>query len=307
MRIIDSKVELISEKDPLKKIEIAGRTCYRSELVITDGSAEKFFNRLVVNHHYAMFEHAFFVFRVPYAVYMAARAYKHLNATEAENVGGDAKRWLVSGNLRAIKESGFDALTGAFQDNIALLLYCKPDYRRWKGTGGTATTPVDFEALPDKTPEEIAAHRYTTMRFTTDRGVSHELVRHRLFSFAQESTRYCNYTKAQFSCMQFIKPAGYDYWNTDMQEFTRLAFEDAEKYYNRLIACGASAQQARAVLPNGLKTEVIVTGNDAEWQHFFNLRSRGTTGAPHPDMKIVADQALALYQEIYPDCAKSAS
>ena len=135
------------------------------------------------------------------------------------------------------------------------------------------------------------------MRFTTDRGVSHELVRHRPFSFAQESTRYVNYSKEQFGGgdIKFIKPAGFDDWTLDMKQHFEMALREAEMVYNRLIADGATPQQARAVLPNAVKTEIVVTGNDAEWQHFFNLRSKGITGAPHPDMKIVADMALDLY------------
>ena len=77
------------------------------------------------------------------------------------------------------------------------------------------------------------------------------------------------------------------------------AFKKAEREYNRLISYGRTPQEARTVLPNGLKTEIVVTGNDKEWKHFFNLRSKGTTGKPHPDMKKVADMALELYEKEY--------
>jgi thymidylate synthase (FAD) len=136
------------------------------------------------------------------------------------------------------------------------------------------------------------------MRFITDRAVANEMVRHRLFGFAQESTRYVNYSKAQFGSgnIKFTKPAGYDEWSADDRQFFEDGLTEAENRYNGMIARGFTPQQARAMLPSSTKTEIIVTGNDAEWQHFFNLRSKGTTGAPHPDMKVVADMAFALYE-----------
>ena len=161
--------------------------------------------------------------------------------------------------------------------------------------------PIDFESLEDKTDEEILNHRYTTMRFITDRGVTHELVRHRLFSFGQESTRYVNYSSDNHGGgdIKFIKPSDWDNWDDASKKSVTDAFKKSEREYNKLISYGRTPQEARTVLPNGLKTEIVVTGNDKEWKHFFNLRSKGTTGKPHPDMKKVADIAFNLYKEKY--------
>lgn len=303
MRIIEPTVEIIKEDNPFKKIEMAGRTCYKSEKAITDDSAIAFYERLAARQHTAMLEHATFVFRTGLLVYEAARQCEYLHATHEKvetKIGGKADRFLVSGNLRAINESGIYALIeclrreGPGEGKLAYLEAKEP----FKDFVSETTHLVSLSDIENLTPDEISAHKYTTMRFVTDRGVTHELVRHRPFSFAQESTRYVTYTKEQFGGgdIRFIKPAGFDEWSMDMRQYFEMALREAEKMYNRLIEAGATAQQARAVLPNAVKTEIIVTGNDKEWQHFFNLRSKGTTGAPHPDMKIVADMALELYE-----------
>lgn len=312
MQLINPKVELIQEKDPFKKIELAGRTCYKSEDKITEDSAVRFYDALVKRGHTAMLEHATFLFLVPERVYCRATQCKYLNTT-SEIVGDVDGHFhflhLVSGNLRAINESGMQELIGClYRENSRLGYNIDAKYFETFDFNDDIKL-IDFSDIPkyahrDPKPEEIAAHKYTTMRFTCDRGVSHELVRHRPYSFAQESTRYVNYSKEQFGGgdIKFIKPAGYDSWHKNV----RNAFEDilweCEMKYNELTRPGLSGkapltpQQARALLPNALKTEVVVTGNDAEWQHFFDLRSRGKTGAPHPDMKVVADMALELYQ-----------
>ena len=143
--------------------------------------------------------------------------------------------------------------------------------------------------------EAMLEHASLTVRFIVDRGVSHELVRHRMASFAQESTRYCNYSKEKFGNeLTFIKPC---FWNEDSPEYAawKCACELAEVAYLRLLENGATPEQARCVLPNSLKTEVVMTANMREWRHFLKLRVIGTTGAPHPQMREVA---MPLLQEL---------
>lgn len=148
--------------------------------------------------------------------------------------------------------------------------------------------------------EAMLEHASMTVKFIVDRGVSHELVRHRLFSFAQESTRYCNYSKDKFGReITVIRPLWLqDDLATDLWE---TACENAEKSYFSLLDEGWSPQQARAVLPNSLKTEVVITGNMREWRHFFRLRAAGTTGAPHPQMAEVAVPLLKEVQAYMPE------
>lgn len=127
--------------------------------------------------------------------------------------------------------------------------------------------------------EAMLEHASFSVRFICDRGVSHELVRHRIASFAQESTRYCNYKGG----VTFIEPC---FWSKDSDEYAwwEEAMESAEQTYLHLINEGATPQEARSVLPNSVKTEIVVTMNLREWRHFFKLRACGTTGKPHPQM-----------------------
>lgn len=300
MLLIEPSVEIIEEKDPFKKIELAGRTCYKSESMITDESAIKFYNRLVDNKHTAMLEHATFVFEVDGATYLSAKSCHFLNCTQ-QHIGCAEStmrhRYLVSGNLRAINEYGNFQLCSALAKVDPRLDYSKMALNTRVYSTAKVVSLSDYS---DLTETEISAHRYTTMRFICDRGVTHELVRHRCFSFAQESTRYVNYSKLKdMYGIRFIRPAQFDSWSADSKEQLTNALSCAEMYYYNLINQGHTPDEARAVLPNALKTEIVVTGNDKEWQHFFNLRSKGTTGKPNPEMKKVADIALNLYNNHY--------
>ena len=149
--------------------------------------------------------------------------------------------------------------------------------------------------------EAMLEHASMTVKFIVDRGVSHELVRHRLASFAQESTRYCNYSKAKFGEeLTFIKPCFWDEYKTAYDVWKKVMYE-AELAYFDLLYRGATPQEARSVLPNSLKTEVIMTANMREWRHFFRLRAAGETGAPHPQMLEVAVPLLRTCREYMPE------
>lgn len=141
-------------------------------------------------------------------------------------------------------------------------------------------------------------HSMLSVKFIVDRGVSHELVRHRIASFAQESTRYCNYSKDKFGNeLTFIKPA----WIDDEAHPAALAWESAMRFaedkYFYLLDNGWSPQQARSVLPNSLKTEVVMTANYREWRNFFKLR---TAKAAHPQMREVTILLLKELQSKIP-------
>lgn len=167
-----------------------------------------------------------------------------------------------------------------------------------KITSGSAEKFV--KGLIEKGHTAMIEHVTITVKFVCDRGVSHELVRHRLASFAQESTRFCNYVDSRFeNSITVIKPC---FWDETQEEFDLWfrSMKSAEAAYIRLIHAGASPQEARSVLPNSLKTEVVVTMNIREWRHFFNLRAIGTTGAPHPQMRQVARMAFDMFKENWP-------
>lgn len=133
--------------------------------------------------------------------------------------------------------------------------------------------------------ESVIEHEKISVRIICDRGVSHEIVRHRIASYSQESTRYCNYYKDKFGkSLTLIKPV---FWEKESEEY-RLwlhAMQEIEEVYNKMIEKGVKPQEARSVLPNSLKTEIIVTMNLREWRHFFKLR---TSLKAHPQMREVA-------------------
>ena len=145
--------------------------------------------------------------------------------------------------------------------------------------------------------ESVIEHEKVTARIICDRGVTHEIVRHRIASYSQESTRYCNYGNDKFGNeLTFIKPC---FWKEDDPKYMtwKYAMKNAEQAYMDLIRLGATPQEARSVLPNSLKTEIVVTMNLREWRHFFKLR---TSPAAHPQIREVAIPMLERFKEIIP-------
>ena len=149
--------------------------------------------------------------------------------------------------------------------------------------------------------EAMLEHSSLSIRFICDRGVSHELVRHRIASFAQESTRYCNYSKDKFGNeLTFIRPF---FWDKDSFEYSRWleVCKMAEDEYCRLMSQpGCTPQEARSILPNSIKTEVVMTTNYREWRHFFKLRAARATGPAHPQMEQITRQLLEELKTLIP-------
>lgn len=150
----------------------------------------------------------------------------------------------------------------------------------------------------------VLEHASATLKFIVDRGVSHEIVRHRIASYSQESTRYCKYSDH----VMFVIPSWVDvlpgvyaardttkYNGSDRAWLTAMYY--AESFYKQLLEAGKSPQDARAVLPNSLKTELYMTANMREWRHFFELR---TSTKAHPMMRVVANEALSIMHKQVP-------
>lgn len=143
----------------------------------------------------------------------------------------------------------------------------------------------------------VIEHYNITVKFTTDRGVTHEIVRHRIASYAQESTRYCNYSKEKFGDeISVVKPVDIKEGTKEYEEWIR-AMMCAETFYMSLINTGCKAQTARSVLPTCAKTEIMVTMNLREWRHFIKLRS---SKASHPDIRVLAIDLLNQFKEKIP-------
>ncbi len=170
------------------------------------------------------------------------------------------------------------------------------------------SAPIFVQKILDRGHHAMIEHASASYRVICDRGVTHEIVRHRLFSYAQESTRYCNYKGG----VTFIIPCWFEgkedpsHWGDTAKCSWWDAMNVAEKSYLELLKKGWTPQQARSVLPNSLKTEIVVTGNLREWRHFFSLRctpknipeDKKINGiyygadAPHPQMQEVANMIL---------------
>ena len=309
MRIIKPSASYMEHNvTPYEFIERVGRTCYKSEDKITEGSAEKFVKSLINSNHWAMLEHE--------TVYIAMTKalMKDLLTLLVEKGENLAFFNITSDNLR-----GIHILSGSFRSFHDLF---DKDYDiypiRVLKYGLCSTYPLVFGEPEEVFPYSVLygyviysredfikrfcnekdilfKHLTHTVKFVCDRGVSHEMVRHRVASFAQESTRYCNYSRNKYGNeLTVILP--YFFYTEGLPYDLRFdswkeACEKAEEMYFELLASNSKPEQARTVLPHSIKTDLIVTATE-EWQHIVDLRLIGVTGAPHPQIKEV--MALAI-------------
>jgi thymidylate synthase (FAD) len=306
MKFIEPSYEILTEQNPFKKIESAGRTCYKSTAKEGD-TAEAFVERLSKRKHYAMLEFATFLFEVTDGtLYQSATMEKYLNTSVSDG------KMLVSGNLRALNECGVG------QKLLAKLVQLKPEWSAllYANPKQTPTQPVldtiipIFEDVKTLSIPSRLKHEYLTVRVITCRGVTHEIVRNRPFSFAQESTRYICYGK-DGEPMLFILPPwiegksrelmlsrefSYDcetgYLPTESLYYFLNSCVTSEFEYSSLLKLGWQPQQAREILPNAVKTEIVICGNLEQWKHFFYLRCDKPA---HPQMR---EWTIPLYNQL---------
>ena len=267
MKLINPSFEILEQGfgifDIFKHIELCGRTCYKSTDKITEASSEPFVDRMIDSKHYAMLEHGTVYLKKRILGFDDILLHKYLtNKYSKAFIINDVV--YITTNYRVITENSW---------NRDLKYLCNPtEYHE----------------------------KRITVKFVCNRQVSHEFVRHRVFSFAQESTRYCNYTKDKFDGqLTFIKPCWIneeyvpgEYKGSDQFIVLIEYLENVESTYNFMINSGWKPQQASTVLPNALKTELIMTGFVSDWKHFFDLRAIGTTGVPHPQAKELAEPLM---------------
>lgn len=285
MKLIKPSFEIWEQPSGLegvyKQIERVGRVCYKSEDKITEDSAKPFVDRMIKSGHGAMLEHGTVYLKVLNVIENSELIDKYKSnkysvvkeGTEVYNCHGD----MLYGSCKCITTNYRVLVENGWLDDLKYI--CKP---------------TKFH------------EKRITVHFVCDRGVSHEFVRHRVMSFAQESTRYCNYSKDKFGNeLTFIQPCWLDderlklygpyhtvIRDKSLESIFIASLNNAEKDYIDLIDLGWKPQEARAVLPNSLKTELVVTGFTSDWNHFFDLRARGTTGAPHPQAKELAEPLM---------------
>ena len=322
MKIIEPSVEIMrtgletETVTPEQFIERVGRTCYKSEDKITDDSAAKFVGNIIKRGHEAVVEHWSLIFKTDRDYYYRfvyewnyilhnCDKYKDehlrpfLRFTDYTAKDGE-ERYIVSGNMRAWRDfigayiQKFGHLARYLHGIVRSHPLFFPEYLVY-------TPEIFFNdilvpiSVNDLTDIERKVHQDVTVKFICDRGVSHEIVRHRVASFAQESTRYCNYSQAKFDHeITVVRPS----WCNKGNDRYKRWFEgclNAENGYFSLLDEGCTPQEARSVLPNSLKTEVVVTMNLEGWQHFFNLRC---SPAAHPDMQEVANMTRELFGQL---------
>jgi thymidylate synthase (FAD) len=300
MKLIEPKVELIKQENGLegiyKQIERVGRTCYKSEDKITENSAKPFVDRMINSKHYAMLEHGTVYLMIPVT---------YSTIYEGDNyAGGTRVDWSLGSGERYInnKYSSYTIIHHNPNDiypNIPTGYNFKGGIHKQYVTTNLRVL-VENDWLDDLKyicdPVEHHVKRIS-LKFTTSIGVSREGNRHRSFSIAEQSTRYCNYSKDKFGGeITFCIPKWYDehkYDSYKMNEFDKY-LKQAEDLYMFYIDCGMQPQEAREVLPLSTATEVVYTGFEEDWKHFFDLRYRETTGKAHPNMKQIATMAHDL-------------
>ena len=289
MRLIKPYFEIWNQPSSLegvyKQIERVGRVCYKSEDKITEDSAKSFVDRMIKSGHGAMLEHGTVYLDIPNSAgdynlvpFFASNLYSRVVTRPL----GDRIHNYITTNFRVMIENFVE---GYIPDILQYL--CEP---------------TEFHA------------KRITVHFVCDRGVSHEFVRHRVMSFAQESTRYCNYSKDKFGNeLTFIAPCWLEDYNYKDNTYNQLFIDSlrfAEAHYLDLLKKWDdkipdkryktgfrnnpwTPQQARTVLPNSLKTELVMTGFVSDWKKFFRLRSRiAETGKPHPQAQELADPLM---------------
>ena len=288
MNLIKPSFQIIEQgftyQDICKQIEIAGRTCYKSEDKITEISAKDFTDRMIKSGHLAMCEHG--------------TVYLHIKFNSKQD-------YFNSDLVLKYHENPYSKIIRKRDIDNDILgkqhAYITTNYRvlienNWLDDLKYLCEPTEYH------------EKRVTVKFITDQGILREFTRHRVFSFAVESTRYCNYSKDKFrNEITYIIPT----WCTGIKEgdsfynglsnqdvktpqeimFLRSLQYDEETYFN-LLEWGWRPQEARNVLPLATKCEIIMTGFIEDWKHFFDLRVLGTTGIPHPQAKELAEPLM---------------
>ncbi len=276
-RLIENSFDEVNHTDFFDKIALVAHNCYQvKEKDHTSNIG--FIQRLVQSGHLAMMEHYRFAFVLNEKQYHSFlelhNPFYELGEYMREKGTFKEMVYLLSCSIRPILENlnSEDVL----EQDMALLLASSlpsevtsvllPDLKPHE-----KVELFDVEKNKEKIPSEIYDRfTYVTYHLITDRGVTHELVRHRVCSFAQESTRYCNYTKDKFdACLTFMKPSKYE----ERKETYDSFYQKCADSYFELIQSGATPDEARAVLPNSLKASIMVTCNLKEWKKIFFLRT----------------------------------
>jgi thymidylate synthase (FAD) len=260
INVIKPSYEILDNSNAYKIIELAGRLCYKSEDKITEESYRPFIENLLKRKHYAVLEHGWITVILSKEIWEEVYSHNPKFLYLKDNT--------VSGNVRAWIE--YLELFPNHYIQVCLNLEYDLFFKY-----------VEYELEDLYECDVLDKNPVISVRFIHDRAFTHELVRHRIASYCQESQRYVNYSKEKFGGLTFIEPI---FSTPEQMAIWHKAMMNASDDYLRLIELGAPPQEARTVLPNSTKTEIIITATEEEWKHIFELRC---ATAAHPAMRQV--------------------
>lgn len=303
MKVINQSSEVMSPSNPTEYIEKIARVCYKSEDKIGKGTDKKIVRMLYKNEHLAMLEHYRFIMLVNNMVYDLLEHIDHpyINMTRCNNrnmISFSATALINLVKMSNAEHHGILPMSvKCVQEELMYHIIKKYNCPELFGLNDDdnmiLSTPVEFVDMDTFafTDSECRQHMWYTVKFITDRGVTHELVRHRTASFAQESTRYCNYGDND---ILFINPFVEEDISEDDYRYIDWIYgcSCSESAYKRMVGNGCTPQYARSVLVNSVKSEIVVTANVAEWDHIFSLRCDEPA---HPMMK---DLMIPLFRKM---------
>ena len=270
MEYVKNNVKLIDLAEPGRKIEYAGRVCYKSQDKISDESYERFIKGIVNRGHTSVLEHERKMFAVTeeywlkFWQHLFARSDKsrYFNITSSE----DGNYVYVSGNIRAWYEFTKEESDDFKEDREIISAFLAKDYPYIFNSNEAIRLPTDvvfYGAEAEKVCNDLTKHKAYTFEIVGSRSFTHQIVRHRSLSFSQESQRYCNYSGNKFNhSIRFIKCDAFD---DDILQ----TIEDA---YFKAIDNGAKPEDARQILPNCAASTIVVTGTLEDWKKFLHLR-----------------------------------
>lgn len=285
----DSDVYYLSKLDDIcTHIERCGRTCYKSENLITNETAIPFISGILKSGHESVIEHANVIFSMPDNV--ANHSILEMRDIRGLNISLELGCIVVSGNIRAFRD-----MARQYDVHDFLLLIGNPLF--YIKQSGVLPIFEDVKIEGVQSSRFSGLHNYITTHSICDIGAYKDITRHRLASFSIESTRYCNYSKGKFgSELTMIAPCNIEKASEMYAEWLKT-MEYIEEAYMKMAGLGAKGDQLRMMLPHSSKADMIMTANVSEWKHIFALRCHT---AAHPSVRAVMKKALANLYRVYP-------
>ncbi len=286
---VDYSAQRIDDDDFFSKVAFVAHNCYQ---VVGKTPDDEFVKRLISSNHLAMIEHYVFHFLVSKNIKDQLLALDNKYFTLSPFT---TRKYLLTCSLRPLLENSEAKVVSLLASSLSSRISTVFSFNIEENENNSDVKLLSERKLDNMlhsgkiTEDTYNKHKFKTIKIITDRGVTHEIVRHRPCSFAQESTRYCNYSKNKFNnSITLIRPLDYDKYKEIYDKY----YQESEDGYFALLKNGATPDIARSLLPNGLKTSIIVTASIEEWNHIFELRC---SEAAHPDMRKTMEKVKEVF------------